>query len=112
MVRTLVIIQEVSPRRSETPVTTHVAVLQGLRWGPASATDLIADIEERTRGMVRIHVGLIYKALAQLLERKLVRRIYWPERVAQIFELTARGRATADRDADSLRGLFERVPRR
>jgi DNA-binding PadR family transcriptional regulator len=62
--------------------------------------------------MVRIHVGLIYKALAQLLERKLVRRIYWPERVAQIFELTARGRATADRDADSLRGLFERVPRR
>ena len=93
-------------------MTTHVAVLQGLRWGPASATDLIADIEARTRGMVRIHVGLIYKALAQLLERKLVRRIYWPERVAQIFELTARGRATADRDADSLRGLFERASRR
>jgi DNA-binding PadR family transcriptional regulator len=62
--------------------------------------------------MVRIHVGLIYKALGQLLEKRLVRVIYWPERVAQIFELTARGRAVADRDADSLRGLFERASRR
>jgi len=61
--------------------------------------------------MVRIHVGLIYKALASLLERRLVRRIHWPERVAQIFELTARGRAVADRDAEALRGLFEREHR-
>jgi len=96
-----------SPRRSETPVTTHVAVLQGLRWGPASATDLIAFILDRTGGMVRIHVGLIYKALGTLLDKRLVRRISWPERVAQIFELTARGRAVAERDAECLRGLFE-----
>jgi DNA-binding PadR family transcriptional regulator len=96
------------PRRSETPVTTHVAVLQGLRWGPASATDLIADIETRTRGRVRIHIGLIYKALAVLLEKRLVRRTYWPDRVAQIFELTARGRTHAQREGDALRALFER----
>lgn len=88
-------------------MTTHVAVLQGLRWGPASATDLIAQIEERTQGMVRIHVGLIYKALAFLVEKRLVRRIHWPERVAQIFELTARGRTTAEREGNALRGLFE-----
>jgi hypothetical protein len=47
--------------------------------------------------------------LAKLVAKRLVRRIYWPERVAQIFELTARGRVTAQRDGNALRGLFERA---
>jgi DNA-binding PadR family transcriptional regulator len=101
-----------SRRHEETPVTTPVAVLQGLRWGPASATDLIADIDERTGGRVHIHVGLIYRTLGDLLARGLVRRIYWPERVAQIFELTARGRSTAEREGDALIRLFDLRARR
>jgi DNA-binding PadR family transcriptional regulator len=95
-------------RRSETPVTTAVAVLQGLRWGPSSAVDLVAAIGARTAGLVRIHVGLVYKALDQLVEAGLVRRggALAPPRWAAIFVLTARGRRRAERDARRLGDLF------
>jgi DNA-binding PadR family transcriptional regulator len=93
------------PRRTETPVTTHVAVLQGLRWGPSSAQDLIHDIDKRTRGRVHIHVGLVYKTLKQLTDRRLVRRGERPG--AAVYELTAQGRRHAMRDAAALVRLFD-----
>jgi DNA-binding PadR family transcriptional regulator len=94
------------PRRTETPITTHVAVLQGLRWGRFSATDVIAEIDTRTRGRVRIHIGLVYKTLGQLTDRGMVRRVVSPYGGAGIYELTALGRRHATREGAALARLF------
>jgi hypothetical protein len=94
------------PRRTETPVTTHVAVLQGLRWGRFSATEVIAEIDERTRGRVCIHIGLVYKTLGQLCDRGMVRRIVRPYGGAALYELTALGRRHAAKEGAALARLF------
>ena len=94
------------PRRTETPVTTHVAALQGLRLGPSPATELVALISERTRRRVNIHPGLVYKALAQLVDAGLVRRLERPDRLSALFELTARGRKRAIADGAAIARLF------
>jgi DNA-binding PadR family transcriptional regulator len=98
-----------SPRRTETPVTTTVAAMQGLRWGPSSAQNLIAVIDARTSGYVHIHVGLIYKALDQLVQRGLVRRSVNPVRPhgAAIYSLTAKGKTHAKREGESIAALFD-----
>jgi len=97
-----------SPRRTETPVTTAVAALQGLRWGPSSAQALIAAIDARTDGYVHIHVGLIYKALDQLVQRGLVRKSVDAARPhgAAIYRLTAKGRTHSQREGQALGRLF------
>jgi hypothetical protein len=79
------------PRRTETPVTTHVAVLQGLRLGRSSATDLIGAIE--------------------LVARRLVRRLVRPTGAAH-YELTALGRRQAKSDAAAIARLFETLSTR
>ena len=101
-------------RRAENPITTHVAVLQGLRWGRTSAMELLASIERRTHGYVRIHMGLVYKALDYLASQGLVRRTPAPARrtavhgrAAASYKLTAKGARVAARDGAELRGLFE-----
>lgn len=92
------------PRRTETPVTTTVAVLQGLRWGPESAQKLIVAIADRTRGHVNIHVGLVYRALGQLVDRKLVKKVEGGR--AAMFALTAKGKTVAQREGAALARLF------
>jgi|SRR5580698_6024771 DNA-binding PadR family transcriptional regulator len=95
-------------RRVETPVSSHVAVLQELRWGEASARVLISSIAERTGGYVRIHTSLVYKALYYLLDQGLVRQLAGSSRQAgATFKLTAKGAQLAARQADALRALFE-----
>jgi DNA-binding PadR family transcriptional regulator len=96
---------EQRPRRTETPVTTHVAVLQGLRWGPSSAGDLITQVAKRTKGRVNIHVGLVYKTLKQLTDRGFVRR--WARLGdAALYELTPLGSRRAKQEAAALGRLF------
>jgi DNA-binding PadR family transcriptional regulator len=94
------------PRRTETPVTTHVAALQGLRSGSSPAVALVALISKRTRGRVNIHPGLAYKALAQLIAAGLVRRLERPDRLAALYELTARGRKHAASEGAAIGRLF------
>lgn len=94
-------------RRAETPVTTYVSVLQGLRWGSASAMELIAAIAERTRGRVMIHQSLAYKAIAYLVDHGLARRLAKSDRIAAIYQLTAKGTRVAAREAALLRRLFD-----
>jgi DNA-binding PadR family transcriptional regulator len=94
-------------RRVETPVTTRVAILQALRWGRGSGLQLMAAIEERTQGRVRVHVSLTYRALWALEAARLIRKT--PERTpggAQVWELTAKGRKLAEREAQMLGRLF------
>jgi DNA-binding PadR family transcriptional regulator len=79
--------------------------MQGLRWGASSAQDLVAEIGKRTRGHVRIHPGLIYKTLEQLVARRLVRRLVQPVGAA-LYELTALGRRRARGDAAAIARLF------
>jgi len=93
------------PRRTETPITTAVAVLQGLRWGPSKAQALIAAIDERTSGYVHIHVGLIYKVLDQLITKGLVKRTD-PPTGAAIYQLTAAGKRQVKTEANALSRLF------
>lgn len=91
-------------RRTETPVTTHVAVLQGLRWGPDSAQNLIAAISDRTDGQVKIHVGLVYKALDKLVEKGLVKKDGGAR--AAVYTLTSRGKTLAKNQGAALSRLF------
>jgi DNA-binding PadR family transcriptional regulator len=79
--------------------------MQGLRWGASSAQGLIAQIDKRTRSHVRIHPGLIYKTLEQLVARRLVRRLVQPVGAA-VYELTALGRRRAKGDAVAIARLF------
>ena len=81
-----------APRRRETPITTAVAVTQGLSWGPSKAQALIAAIDERTQGYVHNHVGLIYKALDQLIEKGPRALHRSPPSGAAIYQLTATGK--------------------
>jgi len=68
---------------------------------------LVAAIDRRTRGRVRIHPGLSYKTLAQLVDRGLVRRRERPDGAAAVYELTARGRRYAVREGAELARLFK-----
>jgi DNA-binding PadR family transcriptional regulator len=88
-------------------VTTYVSVLQGLRWGSASAMELIAAISERTRGRVVIHQSLAYKAIAYLVDQGLARRLARSDRIAAIYQLTAKGTRAAAREAALLGRLFD-----
>jgi DNA-binding PadR family transcriptional regulator len=94
------------PRRTETPVTTHVAVLQGLRWGLSSAQELVVAIRRRTRGRVNIHTGLVYKTLSHLVDQALVRRLERVDGEAARYRLTTRGRRHAERERAALSRLF------
>ena len=95
-----------APRRTETPVTTTVAVLQGLRWGPSAAKALIATIGKRTSGYEQIHVGLIYKALDQLVVAGLVKKTQPVAHAAAVFGLTAAGKRQAKATGDAIGRLF------
>ena len=69
---------------------------------------LVDAIDRRTRGRVRIHPGLSYKTLAQLVDRGLVRRRKKPDSVAAaVYELTAKGRRYAEREGAELARLFK-----
>ncbi len=81
--------------------------MQGLRWGTSSAQALVAAIDERTRGRVRIHPGLVYKTLDQLVERRLAKRQLQPGSAA-LYALTALGRRRAESDAATIPRLFAR----
>jgi DNA-binding PadR family transcriptional regulator len=95
-----------SPRRTETPIATTVAALQGLRWGPASAQVLLVAIAERTGGYEQIGVGLIYKALDQLVAAGLVKKTRPVAAAAAIYALTATGRRQAKATAGAIGRLF------
>jgi hypothetical protein len=68
--------------------------------------ELIAAIAERTRGRVVIHQSLAYKAIAYLVDQKLARRAK-SDRIAAIYQLTAKGTRLAAREASLLRRLFD-----
>jgi PadR family transcriptional regulator PadR len=96
----------------DTPVTARAALLQALVQGKGFGLELIARVEHRTQGRIKLGQGSVYPALRDLEDEGLVQS--WdgeplPERGGRprrYYELTAEGRRAALEHRDAVAGLF------
>jgi PadR family transcriptional regulator, regulatory protein PadR len=96
----------------DTPVTARAALLQSLIQGNGYGLELIARVERRTKGAIKLGQGSVYPALRDLEDEGLVKS--WdgdplPERGGRprrYYELTAQGRRAAVEHQRAIVGLF------
>src|ERR1700761_3814817 len=96
----------------DTPVTARAALLQSLIQGRGYGLELIARVEQRTKGAIKLGQGSVYPALRDLEDEDLVKS--WdgepvPERGGRprrYYEPTAQGRRAATEQRAAVAGLF------
>lgn len=85
-------------------------ILLALADGDRHGYSILQEIESRTGGVVSLHAGTLYRALARLLEGQLIEELdARPERSQdderrRYYRLTARGIAVARAEAARLEG--------
>ena len=89
-----------------TPVVLEIAM--ALAAGERHGYDIMQDVERRTEGRIVLHPGTLYRALARLLDQKLIeelgeRRDDDDER-RRYYRLTPLGRAVARAEVERLAG--------
>lgn len=87
-----------------TPVVLEIAI--ALAGGERHGYDIMQDVERRTDGRIVLHPGTLYRALARLLDQKLIeeldeRRGDDDER-RRYYRLTPLGRAVARAEVERL----------
>ena len=97
-----------------TPVVLKIAM--ALAAGERHGYDIMQDVERRTDGRIVLHPGTLYRALARLLEQRLIeeldeRRDDHDER-RRYYRLTALGRAVARAEVERLADQVNAARRR
>jgi PadR family transcriptional regulator, regulatory protein PadR len=96
----------------DVPVSAKAALLQALLDGPSYGLELIARVQERTKGKIKLGDTSTYPALRSMEREGLLKS--WegeplPERGGRprrYYELTAEGRRAATGDKETVAGLF------
>jgi len=90
-----------------TPVVLEIAM--ALAAGERHGYDIMQDVERRTAGRIVLHPGTLYRALARLLDQKLIeeleeRREDNTDERRRYYRLTPLGRAVARAEVERLAG--------
>jgi DNA-binding PadR family transcriptional regulator len=106
------------PRRFLPLSTQQFQILLALTDADRHGYGIILDIEERTRGAVRIGTGTLYTAVAGMLANELVAEVRRPSNRAdddtrrKYYRLTALGRGVLRAEASRLDALVREARRR
>lgn len=92
-------------------LSTKAALLIALMDGPGHGLELIARLEERSAGTIKLHQGSTYPALAELAKARLIRVTKTPPaatggRPRIIYQLTTLGSAWAFKACMALGALY------
>jgi len=87
-----------------TPVVLEIAM--ALAAGERHGYDIMQDVERRTDGRIVLHPGTLYRALARLLDQKLIEELDeirdGDDERRRYYRLTALGRAVARAEVERL----------
>jgi DNA-binding PadR family transcriptional regulator len=89
-----------------TPAAFHV--LLALADGPKHGYLILKDVEERTKGEVRLSTGTLYGLIKRFLDDELILELAPPasdDERRRPYKLTALGRDVAEREAERLERL-------
>lgn len=87
-----------------TPVVLEIAM--ALAAGERHGYDIMQDVERRTEGRIVLHPGTLYRALARLLDQKLIEELEErsgdDDQRRRYYRLTHLGRAVANAEVERL----------
>src|SRR2546426_6550538 len=87
----------------------RLAILSLLSEGPKHGYQLIKEMAERSGGLYRASAGTVYPTLQQLEDEGLIESER--QNGKKVYRLTEAGRQELERDADSVRRIWERAER-